>query len=323
MPSILLKQWVLLTQVALSVLIILFLLWGSEHRALWDLLRNSVWNYVLLALVVKSITLGIREFRLWLALHAPRPSLLTTMLIGFVSGALHTLLPGRAGDLAAIGMLTKKCKITLSEATYAVGMAAFFEAAMFGILVCGSLGLNYTYWSSLIGEQRVLDTLSGVSLLTLGGIFIIILAAIIGRRFTTPEQPSNNGFSLKEFVADTFSQTTKGVTSLSYLSINIAVAALEVWLMVYAFSLGFPALGIELTDPWGCGALILGFSAFAAIALPPTYGAGPAAASLFVLSLVGVSEEQALAYAAIWWMISQLPATALGIPSLWLLRFTK
>ena len=93
--------------------------------------------------------------------------------------------------------------------------------------------------------------------------------------------------------------------------------------MVYAFSLGFPAIGLDLVDVWSCSALILGFSAFAAIALPPSYGAGPAAASIFVLSFVGATEEQALAFSAIWWLISQLPAAALGIPSLWLLRFTK
>ena len=90
--------------------------------------------------------------------------------------------------------------------------------------------------------------------------------------------------------------------------------------MIASFALGFWALGIDLSNPWTIAGLILGFSALASIVLPPTYGAGTTAAAIFVLGMMGISEEQAIAYSVVWWLISQLPAMALGIPSLWVLR---
>ena len=47
----------------------------------------------------------------------------------------------------------------------------------------------------------------------------------------------------------------------------------------------------------------------------PTYGAGPAAASVFVLSLFGVPQATALAFAALWWLISQVPCALIGVPA--------
>ena len=133
----------------------------------------------------------------------------------------------------------------------------------------------------------------------------------------------SNGFSIVKLLQETFSETSKGISNFKYLLINIATAVIEVLLMIYSFSLGFDALGIELYDSWTCSSLILGFSAFAAVALPPSYGAGPAAASIFVLSMVGVSEEYALAYSTIWWLISQVPAALFGVPSVWLIKEKK
>ena len=49
--------------------------------------------------------------------------------------------------------------------------------------------------------------------------------------------------------------------------------------------------------------------------LPPSYGAGPAAAAVFVLSAFGLSNDEALAYSVGWWMTAQLPAVALGLPA--------
>ena len=62
-------------------------------------------------------------------------------------------------------------------------------------------------------------------------------------------------------------------------------------------------------------------SAVAAFALPPSYGAGPAASAILVFSLFQLSEEDAMAYAAMWWVLSQVPSLFFGIPSLWLMKY--
>ena len=101
---------------------------------------------------------------------------------------------------------------------------------------------------------------------------------------------------------------------------NVLITFLDVWLMVVAFALGFEAIGIELAAPWTVSALILGCSAMLAFLLPPSYGAGPTAAAIFVLSLFAIDESSALAYSAIWWILSQIPALLFGVPALFFIR---
>ena len=90
--------------------------------------------------------------------------------------------------------------------------------------------------------------------------------------------------------------------------------------MLHAFALGIQALGIDISTPLSISAIVLAFASVASILLPPSYGAGPLAAILFVFSLFGISETDALAYGTLWWLISQVPAALTGVPSFWLLK---
>ena len=51
--------------------------------------------------------------------------------------------------------------------------------------------------------------------------------------------------------------------------------------------------------------------------LPPSFGAGPAAASVAVLTVFGIDQTGALMYAAAYWFIANVPAVTLGLPALW------
>ena len=96
--------------------------------------------------------------------------------------------------------------------------------------------------------------------------------------------------------------------------------------MIASFAMGFEMIGLESTSidlgpmlTWSVSGLVLGLSAIASIVFPQTYGAGSAAASIFILGLFGFDQTQALGFATVWWLISQVPAVILGLPSLWLL----
>ena len=78
--------------------------------------------------------------------------------------------------------------------------------------------------------------------------------------------------------------------------------------MIAAFALASSALGLDLPAPWMMSGIVLGLSALSSLVLPPTYGAGPAAAAVFVFGLFGVPAADALAYSSLWWVISQIPA---------------
>ena len=72
----------------------------------------------------------------------------------------------------------------------------------------------------------------------------------------------------------------------------------------------------------GMGAIVMdqaviGLGSVAAVALPPSLGAGPAATSVFVLAFFGIGEADALGFAALSWLANSLPPLVLGILPLW------
>lgn len=314
------RRWSFWLQLFLSLLILLLLSLDSQLEDVQNALTESSWLWLGGALLLKLITLFIHEFRLWLALTEPRPPIAQTMTIGFASGAINLVLPGRAGDIAAIAMLQKVCKLKPGVAAYAIGMASFFEAALFGLMLMGVFILGASQWEAALGAFEHSRALSWISAVTLGGIILVIIAAIVGSRLKPQAEESPDGFSIRTFIEDAFRETGTALRSPKYILLNIFVAGIEVWGMVFSFALGFWALGIDIPTPWTAAAVMLGFSALAAVILPPTYGAGPAAAAVFVLSLFGIPQSTALAYAALWWVISQIPCAMIGIPCIWLLK---
>jgi hypothetical protein len=84
--------------------------------------------------------------------------------------------------------------------------------------------------------------------------------------------------------------------------------------MIASFALGFSVIGLDIAAPWMISGIILGISAVSSVVLPPSYGAGHTAASVFLLGLCNIDSSIALAYATIWWLISQIPTALVGIP---------
>ena len=96
---------------------------------------------------------------------------------------------------------------------------------------------------------------------------------------------------------------------------HVGLAAVDVLATVGAFALLLPAVGLDVPSFLAASG-VLAVSALASIVLPPTYGAGPAAAGVAVLAAFGVDAAGALAFAAGYWVVSQAPAAVLGLPCL-------
>lgn len=314
------KYWKTLLPLFLSSLVFYLFFRDVNQAELKTIFSSLDRGWLVSALLLKTISLCIHEYRLWYAIHEPRPNIIQTMQVGFSNALLNLIFPWRAGDIIAIAMLKKICALRVGVATFAIGMVSFFEAAIFGVLMMFMMIWQAPLWISLIGEQKHLEGFQAVTGMTLLGIGIFVIGAMIGRRYLSQAPEPEEHFAPIPWLKDSLKQTARGIQSPRYLLLNSAVSFIEVWLMIAAFALGFYALGIELVTPWTTAGLILGFSALASIILPPTYGAGTAAAAIFVLGMMGVSEEQAIGYSAVWWLISQVPAMLLGIPALWILR---
>lgn len=331
MPSLFVKYWKEILSIALSILVLMLFLQDANQEILTDLFGQIHWGWLGVAFVAKAISLSIHEYRLWVGFPYPRPPIQDTMQIGFSSAVINIVAPGRAGDVAAIAMLHKRCAIPVGIATYAVGIVSFFEGAIFGLMMLAVLLLQSQQWIQYLGTDIHTESINTITGLTLLGILIVVIAAIIGRRLTdAPSEDSDSDFSPLVWIRDTFNQTGHTLTKPRYILVNSIASLLEVWLMIAAFAMGFWILPlesnlIEMTGlmAWSLSGLVLGISAISAIVLPPTYGAGNAAASIFILGLFGFDENNALAFAAIWWLISQVPTVILGLPSLWFISHSS
>ena len=320
------KHWKGILSLGLSVAVIWVFIQDANTQDLQALLLNLNWTWLIAALIIKSISLTIHEYRLWLGFGQPRPPIQQTMQIGFASALLNMLFPGRAGDIAAIAMLHKNCNVPIGKATFAVGMVGFFEGAIFGLMMVMVLLINAPMWIQFLGEETHLQSLQTISGITLLGIGIVVVAAVVGRRFTEAPPADQDGFSPLTWIQDTFRQTQSNLTSVKYILLNSLASVAEVWLMIASFAMGFEMLGLESSmidlSPlltWSLSGLVLGLSAVASIVFPQTYGAGSAAASVLILGFFGFNQTQALGFASIWWLISQVPTLVLGLPSLWMI----
>jgi hypothetical protein len=306
---------------ALASVAVLYALSRQVDAAQMALLADRIAPLPLLAaLGVKILSLGLHELRLWVALPAPRPRLSVVVAIGFACGLLNLVLPGRAGDLAVVVALGRRCGQPAATATAAVGVVAFLEAAPFGLLLLGLLVFHAPLWQALLGEDAHLRAIEGVSLLTGGGLVAAVVAVALGRRLAAAPAPQGASRPIN-LLRDTLLRATDSLSGAGDVGRNLGLGVLQVLLMVEAFALGLAGAGLEVERPWLAAAGVLALSSLASVALPPTFAAGPAAASVAILGLFGLPPEAALAYGAAYWLISQVPAVLMGVPaSLWLQR---
>ena len=310
------RAWVYrLLQVGASLLVLVLLFREVDVASVKGLWPRLHLRWLALALLLKAATLLLHELRLWVSLNPPRPPVGRVVAIGLASGCINLVLPGRAGDLAAIGMLVRECRLSTGAAAAAVGIVAFLEAAMFGLTFATALVVGSSRWLEVMGTEQWLQTLSGVTGLTLLGIVIAAASVIFTRRFVSVDGPPPPGPSPLAIVRDALLQASTNLSAPLTLGINAGLALLQVIGMVAAFAMLFPAVGVSVPLPILAAAGILGMSSLAAVVLPPSFGAGPAAAAVFVLGAFGLGQADALAYSVGWWMVSQVPATLLGLPA--------
>jgi hypothetical protein len=89
---------------------------------------------------------------------------------------------------------------------------------------------------------------------------------------------------------------------------------LDVGLFLTTYYLLLRALQLDLSDPWFAAGAVMALSAVASLVLPPSLGAGTAASSVAALGLLGVGDHRALAYAALVWLVGNIPTVILGLP---------
>ncbi len=316
------REWLVrLIQLALSLVV----LWVLSRDMDMDRLQAVVstghaWAWLGLGLGGKALTVILHELRLWLAFEHPRPPAGQVFQIGFVAALANLVLPARAGDVLAIGLLRRRCQVSTPRATAAVGLVGFLEIAVFGVLVVGILAGAADRWTLALGAAAHVQAMQLTSLLTLAAVAIGVVLVVLAKRLGPPEDSGLQGApGPVALLRDTARAAGSSLASRRWLGIQLSTAALQAPLMIAAFVLGFEAAGLEVELPWLAASGIMALSGVAGVVLPSSFGAGPAAASLAVLTVFGVDQTDAMLYAAAWWAIQNLPSALLGLPALWLL----
>ena len=300
-------------QIALSALILWVLLRDVDFSAIVQTLKAGSMGWLLVAFLVKSMGLIFHEYRLWLALPKPRPSTSNVISLGLAAGVLNLALPARAGDLAAIAFLERECKVPVPVGTAAVGVTSFLEAALFAFFLLAVFGMGAAHLADLGGASTRTHAMMWIAGGVGSGCIVLLVMAILGRHWADAAPWQN---PLLRLVQRVFIETSAIVRDARYLGIQTLAAAVQVVLVVVAFGVAVPASGAAVSQPLMAASLVLGISSLAAFVLPPTMAAGPAAASLAVLPLFGVSEAEAMAYAATYWLVAHTPAMVMGLPAL-------
>lgn len=308
------KRQTVFLQILVSFIAIYICFHDVEKKQILNIFSKISIPLLVCSLILKTIGLIFRETRLWLILEKPRPSFEKTMYIGLASGMLHTFLPLRGADVISIGMLKQYCAVDISRASVAVALSSFFEMLVFGFFLITILFFQ-PFWYEKLGVEIFQRSIFSTTSLLIAGIFIVSAFAFRGK---TTSPSSEQTSPLKTFMRDVCLHTHKAV-AIKHLLTQIGVSVLEIMLMIVSFVMGLMALSININAPIGVVSIIMALSAISAIALPPSYGAGPAAVITFVLQLFGCSTEESFAYSGVWWILSQLPTICTGIPSYWLL----
>jgi len=306
--------WQLPLQLVASGLVLLLLLREADPTAVWGALVGASVPFLVLATVLKVGSVSLHELRLWLALKPYKQLPIGPVFgIGYLGGLLNVVLPARAGDLLAIGLLKRELDVPGPAALAAVGLTGFFEAAVFGVFLLCVMGFGATQWEVLLGTAQTMKAMGTLTALTLGAVFGSAVLVLVARKLSATPQEAEPKPGILSLIRESILRTGQGLSAWGPLAANLGLAAVQVVLVVGSFWALLPALGLTVAYPLlaACGVIAIG--AMAAIVLPPGLVAGQAASAVFVLGFFGVSEAEAIAFTALSWVSNTVPPLVTGI----------
>ncbi len=300
-----------------SLALLAFVLYQTDPGKILDALQRAEYGYLLPALVLYFVGVGVRAVRWHFLLRSIKPiafgSLFRTVVIGYMA---NDILPARMGEIVRAYVLGQQEKVSKAATLVTIFVERVFDGlTMLTFIVAAS------FWLHLSDE-----TLAG-RLRLVGVVFIAVIAGLALLAGMPRQTERLADFFLRRLPSESL-RTRATLLTRSLLeglgalrspvdSFVIYLLSIVAWLCetgMYALI----AIGFHITLPFAVFLLAAAFANLVTIApSTPGYVGVFDAPIVYILTLFGVDQSLATAYTAVLHAALYLPITLLGVYYAW------
>jgi uncharacterized protein (TIRG00374 family) len=300
-----------------SLILLIYVFGQTDPAKIADSLRQAQYGYLIPALVLYFVGVGVRAVRWHFLLRSIKPissgSLFRTVVIGYMA---NDILPARMGELVRAYVLGQQERVSKAATLVTIVVERVFDGlTMLTFIVLASFSLN-------LGDPTLAARLQVVGVVFIAAILALALLAGMPRRvergvgILVRMLPSP---SLRERVVGLTGALLDGLGALRSPADSLAVFALS----VIAWTC---ETGMYLLIAWGFG-IVLPFAVFLLAASfanlvtiapsTPGYVGVFDAPIVYTLTLFGINQSLATSYTLVLHAALYLPVTLLGFYYLW------
>ena len=301
----------------LSLVLLAYVFYQTDPAKIWDSLRQAQYGYLIPALALYFIGVGVRAVRWHFLLRSIKPitfgALFRFVVIGYIA---NDILPARIGELVRAYILGLQENVSKAAALVTIIVERVFDGlTMLTFIVAASFWLNFAD-ETVTAQVRLVGALF---------ILVIVLMAIVAGMPRHIERIAD--FFLRRLPSDSLrvraTHLTRslldGLGALRSPADSFAVYALSIaaWLCETGMYVVI-AWGFNIALPFAVFLLAAAFANLVTIApSTPGYVGVFDAPIVYTLTLFGIDQNLATSYTLVLHAALYLPVTLLGFYYLW------
>lgn len=308
---------------ALGAIIVYFLLKDIDLGAMWEIMKDANWAFLLLSLPFVILGHSIRGFR-WGLLMKPlgynpsRKRLIFSILGGY---AINYGIP-RAGEVWRCGIVAKDEKVPFTTLLGTMLLDRVFDTITVALIVLAAVGFNANFFiEQLQHNQETFDTVVAAVKSPTPYIIMGLVVLII---FVTFKYFDDNKIVAK--IKDALKSMGNDMREIWKMKEKgwLLLYTLGIWVSYFCFFY-ISFFAFDFTENLGITAGLIGFALSSlSMGIPTNGGLGPwQVAVIAALTLYGVNQLSATAFATGVFMIQSFWQILVGLASIGILAFMK
>lgn len=308
---------------ALGAIIVYFLLKDIDLGAMWEIMKDANWAFLLLSLPFVILGHSIRGFR-WGLLMKPlgynpsRKRLIFSILGGY---AINYGIP-RAGEVWRCGIVAKDEKVPFTTLLGTMLLDRVFDTITVALIVLAAVGFNANFFiEQLQHNQETFDTVVAAVKSPTPYIIMGLVVLII---FVTFKYFDENKIVAK--IKDALKSMGNDMREIWKMKEKgwLLLYTLGIWVSYFCFFY-ISFFAFDFTENLGITAGLIGFALSSlSMGIPTNGGLGPwQVAVIAALTLYGVNQLSATAFATGVFMIQSFWQILVGLASIGILAFMK